>query len=532
MPKIDAFQQFLLFHFAEAGRLTVDQIVKRTLPPRAPPLTRRTWSTEVELACELLALRHLVSVDRNARDKAYVASARVLHLLPAPLRNMMLARLATPVAAAMMLNACAAFPGASAGRTTSYWGDDARRPPPVVRNYHEEVTAPPIVSRIEQFPRESGNGVYRMCDSDCPQPTPKRMARLPAAATVAAIPAAPPAPTAAADAPAPRSGDASKIVNMNEVMQKGLADALNATFGGGRKSAAANEAKNAEAVAIAPASVADKPHKKRPKPAAKPAESATDTESVTPAAVESAAGNVEPPVAQSIIEPVKPVAPVKRRYVDPKNDPNADATPEERAKIQRMMEEARDASTGKAPPAPAAKPGTGAIADPGMTPSVTVTRIQAPERATAMHVALADPKGGLPAPAPVPASSDIGDAVPDPRELLSAWANAWSNRDTDRYFALYAKDFVPYHLPSRADFVARRGSAISTARSIEIKVEPVAVIVRGERATIRFWQVYQSPRFKSRIQKALELVRDGDGWKIHRERLVHYAAPAADKGVS
>ena len=61
---------------------------------------------------------------------------------------------------------------------------------------------------------------------------------------------------------------------------------------------------------------------------------------------------------------------------------------------------------------------------------------------------------------------------------------------------------------------------MTRAPSIKVGVEVVKVEEKDGKATVRFWQHYDSKTFKSRVMKSLELVKvDGD-WRIRRERLI------------
>ena len=71
-----------------------------------------------------------------------------------------------------------------------------------------------------------------------------------------------------------------------------------------------------------------------------------------------------------------------------------------------------------------------------------------------------------------------------------------------------------------SDFEQQRRSVMLRPGDIKVGVEVVKVDEKGDKATVRFWQNYESKSFKSRVMKSLELVKvDGD-WKIRRERLI------------
>ena len=59
-------------------------------------------------------------------------------------------------------------------------------------------------------------------------------------------------------------------------------------------------------------------------------------------------------------------------------------------------------------------------------------------------------------------------------------------------------------------------------------VEVVKVEEKDGKASVRFWQSYESKSFKSRVLKSLELVKADGDWKIHRERLIPVEAKASN----
>jgi hypothetical protein len=566
----DGFQRCLLVHFAERPRLTVGELVDLTLTKRAPAHTRRIWRTEVELACELLVLRKYLQPDPSSKEKAYLAAAHVRRpgtYVPVAPRRMN--RMAAPLAAAMLLNACATTSmdsgSASSRGAPSYWGDNQAHPAPVVRvatpnTPPQATTRAWITAQIEQYPQDSGNAVYRMCYEDCPTATPKRPARIPI--VVASAQAVPERASGAAATPAvaiptttkaavPIKDGAASAIHGNELMQKSIADALASAFNAKPADGGSVKPKSSDArtVAAIPDESFTPPPAKAKKPKAvvkKPivettgeaAPAAAPVAATVAAVVSAPAVAPEPPVAAPpvvatapvAVEPAKPANAVKRKYVDRKLDPNEGASPEERAKIDRLMEEARattPAAKNHAPTAPTTTPaavpapGVGATADPGMRTVLTPSRTETPRTIAPVQLASVDP-------GPLWTIADTTSDM-DPRDTLNAWVDAWSSRDATRYFGLYAKNFVAYDAQNNAEFIARRSAAMSLAKSIELKVEPVSVSIRGDHATIKFWQDYKSPRFASRVMKALELTKETSGWKIRRERLVNVVPTAPAK---
>lgn len=124
-------------------------------------------------------------------------------------------------------------------------------------------------------------------------------------------------------------------------------------------------------------------------------------------------------------------------------------------------------------------------------------------------------------------TSPANVAPETPAALLETWLAAWRDRDADAYFALYAPHYMPQDGSRYTDWQRRRGAALARTTRIEAHVDAHSVRVSGNRASVRFWQTYASPRFKSRVLKSLELVREGNEWKIRRERVIPLAAGTA-----
>ena len=106
--------------------------------------------------------------------------------------------------------------------------------------------------------------------------------------------------------------------------------------------------------------------------------------------------------------------------------------------------------------------------------------------------------------------------------FIVGWADLWAGKKADAYFGLYASDFWPTYgdAKSMSAFEQQRLSVMVRPGDIKVGVELVKVEDKGDKATVRFWQNYESKSFKSRVLKSMELVKvDGD-WKIRRERLI------------
>jgi ketosteroid isomerase-like protein len=96
-----------------------------------------------------------------------------------------------------------------------------------------------------------------------------------------------------------------------------------------------------------------------------------------------------------------------------------------------------------------------------------------------------------------------------------AWAEAWSRKDLDTYFAAYAPDFAGG--TSRKAWEDERRARIAGKKSIVVKLSDLQVVVNGDKATARFRQDYAADAQKVSSRKTLDLARQGGKWVIVRE---------------
>ena len=68
--------------------------------------------------------------------------------------------------------------------------------------------------------------------------------------------------------------------------------------------------------------------------------------------------------------------------------------------------------------------------------------------------------------------------------------------------------------------MAGRAGIMTRAASITVSVDNLQVSQTDDTATATFMQNYDSPRFKSRIMKRLELVKVDGNWQIARETVL------------
>ena len=102
-------------------------------------------------------------------------------------------------------------------------------------------------------------------------------------------------------------------------------------------------------------------------------------------------------------------------------------------------------------------------------------------------------------------------------QAVQAWVSAWGAKDLKSYFAAYARDFDPAGKQSRSQWEEERRTRIEGKASISVKLTDVQTLVRGNTALVKFRQDYRANGIAISSRKTLEMVRQGDSWKIVRE---------------
>lgn len=182
--------------------------------------------------------------------------------------------------------------------------------------------------------------------------------------------------------------------------------------------------------------------------------------------------------------------------------------------------------------APAPAPATGSIAPssaqpaPEATPESAATpRAQGePPASFVMEPGIAALATAEPA-APVVASATENSpdaAMPDAQvmRVVQAWAEAWSRRDTEAYFAYYDARFTPQGGASLGTWRARREGVIRRAKSIEVRLDaPLVELIDAGRAEVRFRQEFTSDTYQDRVYKKLTLAKRDGVWRIVGEEV-------------
>jgi protease secretion system outer membrane protein len=117
-----------------------------------------------------------------------------------------------------------------------------------------------------------------------------------------------------------------------------------------------------------------------------------------------------------------------------------------------------------------------------------------------------------------PEAKKKASADEDLRNLLAAWTKAWSARDVKTYLGFYANDFKPGDGLSHEAWAQERAARIQRHARISVKSESPEIAMDGDRATMKFRQIYKSDRLADDSRKTLVLAKQDGVWKITSER--------------
>jgi tetratricopeptide (TPR) repeat protein len=156
--------------------------------------------------------------------------------------------------------------------------------------------------------------------------------------------------------------------------------------------------------------------------------------------------------------------------------------------------------------APAAPPATApapAALKPPAPSAPTVAVPPAPAQAPAR-----------PTPPPVAAPADGTREV---EQAVRAWAQAWSDRDMNRYLAAYDAAFETPGRQGRSAWEQERRARILGKSRITVQLMDLQITVQGQRAVAKFRQDYKADTLAILSRKTLELARTGNRWLIVKE---------------
>ena len=150
------------------------------------------------------------------------------------------------------------------------------------------------------------------------------------------------------------------------------------------------------------------------------------------------------------------------------------------------------------------------------TPPATATATAKPV-APPVSVAAAPVKPTPPVAAAAPAAAAPTDGAREVEQAVRAWAQAWSDRDMNRYLAAYDAAFETPGRQGRSAWEQDRRARILSKSHITVQLLDLQITVQGQRAVAKFRQDYKADTLAILSRKTLELARTGNRWLIVKE---------------
>lgn len=173
-----------------------------------------------------------------------------------------------------------------------------------------------------------------------------------------------------------------------------------------------------------------------------------------------------------------------------------------------------------------------AVTAPAKSEAKPAAKAEPASKAEPKPVPKAEPK---PEPKPVPKSEPKPEPKVEPKvepktetpvvadgereevlKALDGWARAWSEADIAAYLGAYLPDFSPPGRSHSAWQQERRARIVG--REISVKIEAPEVKVEGDRATVRFRQLYSAGSLNLNTRKTLVFEKQGGKWLISQEK--------------
>lgn len=119
-----------------------------------------------------------------------------------------------------------------------------------------------------------------------------------------------------------------------------------------------------------------------------------------------------------------------------------------------------------------------------------------------------------------PPTAEPVDPLVTAEETVRAWAAAWSEQRVDEYLDFYSSAFEPPDGLTRGQWNDQRRDRLTRPPWIRVEVEAIeATAVTEDRVTVTFDQSYETPTYRDRVRKTLELAREGEVWRIVAARV-------------
>jgi murein L,D-transpeptidase YafK len=106
----------------------------------------------------------------------------------------------------------------------------------------------------------------------------------------------------------------------------------------------------------------------------------------------------------------------------------------------------------------------------------------------------------------------------DITSAVNKWAQAWSSKNLDQYFASYGASFQPAKGESRKSWEQQRRERITRPAKINVEVSNINITsTADDSAKVRFKQSYRADAKPIYTSKTLMMKKQGDNWFIEQE---------------
>ena len=108
-------------------------------------------------------------------------------------------------------------------------------------------------------------------------------------------------------------------------------------------------------------------------------------------------------------------------------------------------------------------------------------------------------------------------------EFIVDWAKAWEQKDIEKYFSFYSKNYTSSYYDDHELWKEDRKKRILNKLEIKINLSDLSInfeIEEEEKAIIVFTQKYVSDNYKDQVIKKITLIKKQNNWFIISEELV------------
>lgn len=106
------------------------------------------------------------------------------------------------------------------------------------------------------------------------------------------------------------------------------------------------------------------------------------------------------------------------------------------------------------------------------------------------------------------------------RQFVDDWAAAWESRQADALLALYSRDFEPAGRETRSQWENRIELEMSQAAFIRVAISALEISAPNDsECEASFFQSIRSDQHDETLRTSLQMVREGDEWKIIRQTI-------------